>query len=247
MTKASMPDLRELHPDSANNDGDPRSQEKGERRTRIYDTRNERKDGSDKNGTRSGESERFTSARKASCATACQQGQVKVTTSIWRLKPAGLDKAASNRGLYLSLEVSATPLPGVFGGRYSDMGNLLESGQEGWRALFGALKDFYPAEMAATTTTVSYDSYRVCFMRLASLSWFSMISPSPNIFFPRVLNAFAYVITYTDASPGWLSKLISNASIDQHSLLGVELGVAHLQSIQASCALGRGTRSCRSL
>lgn len=37
---------------------------------------NARKTGSVKNVTRSGESERFTSARKASCATACHQGHV---------------------------------------------------------------------------------------------------------------------------------------------------------------------------
>lgn len=70
------------------------------------------------------------------------------------LIPADPDRAASNHGLCPSLGISATPHPGALGRRQSGMGNLLESGQEGWTALLGVLKGFYPSEMVTTSTTV---------------------------------------------------------------------------------------------
>jgi hypothetical protein len=65
--------------------------------TNIYDTRNTRNDGSVKKGTRSGESERFTSARNASCATACNMGHMKCANSARRFEPADLDTTTSDR------------------------------------------------------------------------------------------------------------------------------------------------------
>lgn len=102
------------------------------------------------------------------------------------------------------------------------MGILRESGQAGRTALFGALKGFYPSGMEATTATVSSGLHHICFMRLASLSWSSMISTNP-IIFPRVLNALvAYIIHRMCITKSLLKLTTSNASTNEHSLLDVE-------------------------